>query len=49
MTAEITRLESSLHNRDIELDQLRVTVRDKSLATENYERQLAAEVERRRR
>ncbi|WP_279604776.1 chromosome partitioning protein ParA [Methylobacterium sp. J-070] len=45
MTAEITRLESSLHNRDIELDQLRVTVRDKSLATENYERQLAAEVE----
>jgi len=45
MTAEVTRLESGIHTRDIELEQLRVSVRDKSLATENYERQLAAEVE----
>jgi crescentin len=45
MTAEVTRLESGLHGREIELEQLRVSVRDKSLASENYERQLAAEVE----
>ena len=45
MTAEVARLESGIHSRDIELEQLRVGVRDKSLATENYERQLAAEVE----
>ncbi|MGU3665132.1 chromosome partitioning protein ParA [Methylobacterium sp. A49B] len=45
MTAEVTRLESGLHGREIELEQLRVSVRDRSLASENYERQLAAEVE----
>lgn len=45
LTAEVTRLESGLHSREIELEQLRITVRDKSLAAENFERQLAAEGE----
>ncbi|MBP1179367.1 chromosome partitioning protein ParA [Methylobacterium sp. PvR107] len=44
-TAEVARLESGIHSRDIELEQLRVTGRDKGLAAENFERQLVAEVE----
>lgn len=44
-TAEVARLEGGIHSRDIELEQLRVTGRDRGLAAENFERQLAAEVE----
>jgi crescentin len=45
MTAEVGRLESGIHSRDIELEHLRVTGRDKALAADNFERQLAAEAE----
>ncbi|WP_165937778.1 chromosome partitioning protein ParA [Methylobacterium segetis] len=45
MTTEVARLESGIHSRDIELEQLRVIARDKGLAAENFERQLAAEAE----
>jgi crescentin len=41
-----SRIEGELHDREATIEELRISLRDKSLAAENFERQLFAETEK---